>query len=83
MADERNYLEHSLSFSESLHGQEATPAEMVAEFAKYDLHDRTARLEALKADLEVDHLSVDQATKMHRYHSALKNAHELMRKAGR
>ena len=29
MADERNYLEHSLSYSESLHGHEATPAEMV------------------------------------------------------
>ena len=79
--DTRNYIDQTQSLSMDYSGKELSPAEMATEFAKWGIDDRVKALQELRAD-DSD-LTITEAAKRHRYESALRNTHDILRKAGR
>lgn len=79
--DTRDYIDQTQSRSIHYSGKELTPQEMAHEFAKWDIDTRVNALESLQA--ERGELSITQATKRWAHERALRNTHEMLRKAGR
>lgn len=83
MADERNFIEHTLVRSELITGREMLPSELSTEFAKLGPTERVDHLTRISGDLEGTNLSVREAARFHAYYRGLKSAHENLRKINR
>lgn len=81
MADNRDYIDRTLSRATGYLGREGTPDELATEFAKMDIHARVDALEAIRAD-DRD-LTPRELGKRLGYMRALLGTHERLRKAGR
>jgi len=82
MADERDYIQQSQTRAKNYHGRELSPDEMATEFAKAGIDERVNILDALDRD-SGEPLSLREATRRHRYVTALRNTHQTLRKVGR
>jgi hypothetical protein len=83
MADERNFIEQTLTRSELVTGREMLPSELSAEFSKLGPTERVDHLTRIRGDLEGVNLSLNEATRLHAYHRGLKSTHERLRKIDR
>jgi hypothetical protein len=81
MADDRDYIDRTLSRAGKYLGRDVSPDELATEFAKMDIHARIDTLEAINADNR--EFTPREMGKRLSYVRALNGTHEQLRKAGR
>lgn len=80
--DDRDFIEQTQSKAQLYHGKELSPEEMANEFAKFGIDERVDALDRISADSNGE-LTIDQAARRYPYERALRNRHEMLRKADR
>jgi len=83
MANERNFIETTLTRSELVTGREMSPADLAQEFSKLNSTERVDHLTRIRDDLEGADLSVREAARLHAYRRRLKSTHERLREIDR
>jgi hypothetical protein len=76
----RDYIEEAQQEARLRFGHDLSPAELAEQFGGHDLEARVFHLKNLKNDGE---LSPREAARRMGYERALKNTHEMLRRAGR
>lgn len=77
---DKDYIDEVQAEARLRFGDELSPAELAEKFAGHDLDARVYHLKNLKNDGE---LTPREAARRMAYERALKNTHEMLRKAGR
>lgn len=82
--DTRNYIEQTQARAVAYSGKELSAQEMAMEFAKAGIDERVNILDQLDRDLSASgELSLQDAMQFYEYAGALRNTHEVLRKAKR
>jgi hypothetical protein len=79
--DSRDYIEEAQQEAQLRWGKELTSEELATEFAKHDPETRIIHMKTLKSG--EGELSIREAAKRMDYEGALRNTHEILRRAGR
>jgi CMP-N-acetylneuraminic acid synthetase len=79
--DSRDYIEEAQQEAQLRWGKELSPEELATKFAGHNLEARVFHMKSLKHS-EGD-LTLTQAANRMEYESALRNTHEILRRAGR
>lgn len=83
MTDDRDYLERSISLSETTNGVKPTPEALAKTLLLHSPSRRGAILEQMKADLQNKEYTARQAADYLGYERALWNAHRRALEAGK
>ncbi len=92
--DDRTFIERAQSLARLETGKELSPEEMAIKFARLSEYDRVTTLDRMNRDSvsnatdDFPHLrgrigTARQIAEQSRYERALRNTHEMLRKAGR